>query len=123
MTNKELEAKVKELEEENEKLKSAAGTEPVVQQIILPDPARTPMIPYEEKEFVKIKLFKDEYRYKNDLYVGINGKNWWIRRGKEVTVPKYVADFIEQTMQEETKIWERVEEDEKNYKSLTEKQV
>jgi len=123
MTNKELEAKVRELEEENERLKSAAAAEPVVQRVVLPDPSMTPMIPYVETEFVKIKLFKDDYRYKNDLYVGINGKNWWIKRGKEVTLPKYVADFIEQTMQEETRIWERVDQEEKDFSDLTNKQV
>jgi hypothetical protein len=122
MTNKELEARIKELEEENEKLKTKEP-EKVKQPLVLPDPNLTPLIPYEEKEYVKVKLFKDDYRYKNDLYVAINGKNWYIKRGKEVTLPKYVADFIENAMTEEARIWERVEQEEDEFKKLTDKQV
>ena len=122
MTKDELEAKVRELEEENAKLK-AKEPEEVKQPLILPDPGMTPMIPYKETEFVKIKLFKDDYRYKSDLFVAINGNNWFIKRGKEVTLPKYVADFIEQTMAEEARIWEKVEQEEADFKKLTDKQV
>ena len=122
MTEDELEAKVRELEEENEKLKAKEPAN-VKQPLILPDPGMTPMIPYEEKEFVKVKLFKDDYRYKDDVYVGINGKNWNIKRGKEIPLPKYVADFIEQTVAEEARIWEKVEQEEEDFKKLTDKQV
>ena len=111
MTKDELEAKVKELEEENSRLK-AKEPEEVKQPLILPDPGMTPMIPY-----------KDDYRYKSDLFVAINGNNWFIKRGKEVTLPKYVADFIEQTMAEEARIWEKVEQEEADFKKLTDKQV
>lgn len=122
MTNKELEARIKELEEENEKLKTKEP-EGTKKPMVLPDPDMTPMIPYEEKEYVKVKLFKDDYRYKNDLYVGINGKDWLIKRGKEVTLPKYVAEFIEKAMAEEARIWEKVEQEEVEFKKLTDKQV
>ena len=123
MTKDELEAKVKELEEENEKLKAKGEPEKDNQPLVLPDPSITPTIPYEEKEFVRVKLFKDDYRYRDDLYVAINGKNWYIKRGKEVTLPKYVADFIEHTMAEEARIWEKVEQEENDFKKLTDKQV
>lgn len=119
MTNKELEAKVKELETQNQQLKAARDSSAVV----LPDPNVTPMIPYVEKEFVKVRLFRDEYRYKDPLYVAINGKNWLIQRGVEVELPKYVADFIERQMSEESRIWERVAQEEKEYREMTAKQV
>lgn len=124
MTNKELEAKIKELEEQNEKLKgeAAAAQTGANLPLILPDPSMTPMIPYVEKEFVNVRLFRDEYRYKEPLYVAINGKNWVIQRGVEVTLPKYVADFIEQQMAEEAKIWERVALEEKEFIEKTPKQ-
>lgn len=121
MTKDELEAKVRELEEENEKLKAKEPEDK--KPLVLPDPSMTPTIPYVEKEFVKIKLFKDDYRYKNDLYVAINGRDWLIKRGKEVTVPKYLADFIERQMHEEARIWEKVEQEEADFKKLTDKQV
>ena len=33
---------------------------------------------------MKIKLFKDNSRYKEDLFVSVNGVNYKIRRGVEV---------------------------------------
>jgi hypothetical protein len=124
-TNKELETRLAELEKENETLKAkqAAPAARHQEPIVLPDPAITPIIPYEETEYVKVKLFRDEYRYKQPLYVAINGRNWLIKRGVEVTLPKYVADFIEQQMREEAAIWERVTQEEQEYKDLTAKQV
>lgn len=129
MTTKELEAKIEELAKQNaemqksmEDYKAAAKAE-VNTPIMLPDPSQTPVIPYEEKEYVKVRLFKDEYRYKAPLFVSINGKNWLIRRGVDVQLPKYVADFIEQQMAEEAAIWERVAREEQEYKDLTAKQV
>ena len=34
-----------------------------------------------EKKAVRIKLFKDNSRYKEDLFVSVNGVNYKIRRG------------------------------------------
>jgi hypothetical protein len=129
MTNKEMEQKIQELSEQNANLQKSIETYKAAQDaevntpLVLPDPAITPTVPYEEKEFVKVRLFRDEYRYKQPLYVSINGRNWLIKRGVEVTLPKYVADFIEQQMQEEAAIWERVAKEEQEYKDLTAKQV
>ena len=43
---------------------------------------------------VKIKLFKDNDRYKDDLFVGLNGRRYNIKRGVEVEVPGCVAEII-----------------------------
>lgn len=45
--------------------------------------------------YVKIKLFKDNGRYKDDVTVGLNGKFYRIKRGVEVEVPAGVAEIIE----------------------------
>ena len=44
---------------------------------------------------VKIRLFKDNSRYKGDLFVSVNGVNYKIRRGVEVEVPAAVAEVLE----------------------------
>lgn len=120
MTNKEMQDRIKDLEAQNEELKAGAGQGAKKKEpVILPDPSVTPMIPYEETTNVRVKLFRDEYRYKQPLYVAINGRNWLIKRGVEVELPKYVADFIEQQMQEEAAIWERVAKEEQEYKDQT----
>ena len=42
------------------------------------------------EEKVRIKLFKDNGRYKGDLFVSVNGVNYKIRRGVEVEVPRRI---------------------------------
>ena len=50
-----------------------------------------------EKKNVRIRLFKDNSRYKGDLFV-----NYKIRRGVEVEVPPEVAEVLEHSqMQDE----------------------
>ena len=44
---------------------------------------------------VRIRLFKDNSRYKGDLFVSVNGVNYKIRRGVEVEVPPAVAEVLE----------------------------
>ena len=46
------------------------------------------------KEKVKIKLFKDNDKYKDDLFVSVNGRTFQIQRGVEVEVPKAVEEVI-----------------------------
>ena len=48
-----------------------------------------------EKKAVRIKLFKDNSRYKEDLFVSVNGVNYKIRRGVEVEVPPEVAEVLD----------------------------
>lgn len=48
-----------------------------------------------KEEKVKIRLFKDNARYKNDVFVGVNGRSYVIRRGEEVEVPVEVAEVLE----------------------------
>ena len=47
-----------------------------------------------EKKTVKIKLFKDNVNYKDDVFVSVNGENFQIQRGKEVEVPDYIAEVL-----------------------------
>lgn len=49
------------------------------------------------QELVPVKLFKDNDKYKFDLTVIVNGRSFQIQRGKQVMVPRYVADVILQS--------------------------
>ena len=40
-----------------------------------------------------LTIFRDGDKYKDDVCVGYNGKNYLIQRGKRVTVPKAVAEI------------------------------
>jgi len=45
-------------------------------------------------ELVKVKLFKDNDKYRDDLFVAVNGKGMIVPRGKEVEIPRKYAIAI-----------------------------
>lgn len=53
------------------------------------------------EEKVRIKLFKDNGRYKGDLFVSVNGVNYKIRRGVDVEVPRAVAEVLEHSQRQD----------------------
>lgn len=46
-------------------------------------------------EPVKVKLFKDNNKYKDDVFVAVNGENCVIKRGLEVEVKRKFADVLD----------------------------
>ena len=50
-----------------------------------------------------VNLFYDGDRYKDPLYVAINGRNWLVKRGEPVEVPVEVANVIEQSLKQDGK--------------------
>ena len=51
-----------------------------------------------KQEMVKVKLFRDNGKYKDDVYVSVNGKRYIVPRGVEVEVPAGVAEVLETSM-------------------------
>ena len=54
---------------------------------------------------VRIRLFKDNSRYKGDLFVSVNYK---IRRGVEVEVPPEVAEVLEHSQMQDERTAARI---------------
>ena len=52
-------------------------------------------------EDVEIQLFKDSGKYKDDVYVAVNGKNFLIQRGVPVKVKRYVAEVLRQSLDQD----------------------
>ena len=48
-------------------------------------------------EYISVKLFKDNDRYKDDVYVAINGKNCVIRRGEWTRIRRKFALLLDQS--------------------------
>lgn len=48
-------------------------------------------------EYVEIRLFKDNEKYKDDVYVAINGKNCVIKRGVWTRIRRKFALLIDQS--------------------------
>lgn len=63
----------------------------------------------EKEKMVKIKLFKDKEKYKDDVFVGVNGRTWLIQRGVEVEVPECVAEVLANAERQRKQAEERME--------------
>lgn len=50
---------------------------------------------------VTIKLFYDGARYKDDVFVGVNGRRYQIKRGVEVEVPLAVKEVLDNSMRQD----------------------
>ena len=48
-------------------------------------------------ETVKVKLFRDNNKYKDDVYVAVNGENCVIKRGQEVEIKRKFADVLDKS--------------------------
>ena len=49
----------------------------------------------EMEEYVEVKLFKDNDKYKDDVFVSVNGENCVIQRGVRVKVKKKFAEVLD----------------------------
>ena len=69
-----------------------------------------------EDQTVKVRLFKDNERYKDDVTVVVNGKVWRIQRGKEVEIPMFVWKVIEKGMEQDFQTATLIQEEEESFK-------
>ncbi len=46
-------------------------------------------------ELVEVKLFKDNNKYKDDVFVAVNGENCVIKRGEKVKIKRKFAEVLE----------------------------
>ncbi len=60
---------------------------------ITPEQARRDYL----NELVSFQLFKDGDKYKDDVYVCVNGERILIKRGEEVKIPRKFALVLEQS--------------------------
>ena len=61
------------------------------------------------KQPVTIKLFKDNGKYRDDVYVCVNDKSYLIRRGVEVTVPRFVEMTLKNSLSQDEYVASLVE--------------
>lgn len=46
-------------------------------------------------ELVEVKLFKDNNKYKDDVFVSVNGENCVIKRGEKVMIKRKFAEVLD----------------------------
>lgn len=57
----------------------------------------------DQEKLVPIRLFKDNNKYKDDVFVAVNGRSFLIKRGETVQVPACVAEVLEQSMDQDSR--------------------
>lgn len=68
-------------------------------------------------EYVSIKLFRDNDKYKDDVYVAVNGKNCIIKRGEWVKVRRKFALVLDQSEIQDLKTAEFLESEQKKFEA------
>ena len=66
-------------------------------------------------EEVEIQLFKDNGKYKDDVYVAVNGQNCLIQRGKPVKVKRKFAETLRRSLAQDNETADMIRELESDY--------
>ena len=66
-------------------------------------------------EDVEIQLFKDNGKYKDDVYVAVNGVNCLIQRGKPVRVKRKFAETLRRSLEQDNETADMIRELESDY--------
>ena len=99
-------AEAKALAENEKNAKSAAEAKALAE-----DKARG-------EELVEIKLFKDNSKYKEPVFVGVNGETWAIERGVRVPVPRKVAEVLDNSDKQDYETSVLIENKQKEYEKV-----
>ncbi len=105
----EYEQKLAEKEAENAALRAKRSAEA--------DARRKAEAAYEAylNEYVSVKLFKDNDRYRDDVYVAVNGQNCMIRRGEWVKVKRKFVAVLDASEIQDMKTAELIEREERKF--------
>ena len=66
-------------------------------------------------EYISVKLFKDNDRYKDDVYVAVNGQNCMIKRGEWVKIKRKFALVLDASEIQDMKTAEFIEREQKRF--------
>ena len=69
------------------------------------------------KQPVTIKLFKDNGKYRDDVYVAVNDRSFLIKRGVEVTVPRFVEQALKNSLSQDEYVASLVEKLQNDYEN------
>lgn len=68
---------------------------------------------------VPVYLFKDSGKYKDDVFVAVNGESCLIQRGKQVMVKKKFADVLQRSAEQDAKTAEMIQGYEDEFDSMS----
>ena len=67
-------------------------------------------------ELVSVKLFKDNDRYRDDVYVAVNGRNCVIKRGEWVRIKRKFALVLDQSEIQDMKTAEMLADEQRRFR-------
>lgn len=73
------------------------------------------------EELVSVRLFKDNDKYKGDVFVAVNGKSVLIRRGERVAIKKKFAEVLEQSLDQDQRTAGLIERESRAYEEAKDK--
>lgn len=73
------------------------------------------------EELVSVRLFKDNDKYKGDVFVAVNGQSVLIRRGERVAIKKKFAEVLEQSMDQDQRTAGLIERESRAYEEAKDK--
>jgi hypothetical protein len=68
------------------------------------------------EELVSVKLFRDSGRYRDDVYVAVNGQNCVIKRGEWVKIKRKFALVLDASEIQDMKTAQLIEGEEQKYR-------
>jgi hypothetical protein len=71
-------------------------------------------------EYVAVKLFRDNDRYKDDVYVAVNGRNCVIKRGEWVKIKRKFALVLDQSEIQDMQTAEYLEAEQARFREAEE---
>ena len=84
----------------------------------------TEVTPVDQKKYwaekVPFRAFKDNGRYKDDIFVGWNGRPYLIQRGVEVMIPRAVREIIYQSMEQDERTAMLIEQESSKFAKASE---
>ena len=105
----EYEQKLAEKEAENARLR---GEQKTAEEL-----KRAKAKEYEDylNEYISVKLFRDQDKYRDDVYVAVNGQNCIIKRGEWVKIKRKFALVLDASEIQDMKTAEFIEKEQKNF--------
>jgi len=82
--------------------------------------ARAASVAGDGEERVSIRLFKDNGKYKDDVFVAVNGERIQIKRGETVRIKKKFAEVLEQSMIQDAATASMIERESSEYRAKAE---
>ena len=67
-------------------------------------------------EYVAVKLFRDNDRYKDDVYVAVNGQNCIVKRGEWVKIKRKFALVLDQSEVQDMQTAESLEAEQAKFR-------